>query len=203
MFTPEKWAELQKAEALKSGKTAEEAEAIAVQAKTDAEAKLKDPLYLFHTEESKRAFAERDAATGKIKEYDQMKARLKELEEKDMPEAERIKKRLAELEPFEAEARAARETFTTMLADAVKELTEEQKGLIPDGTPAEQYRWVLKAKAAGFGKKETPNSQGATLPGGGAPGNTIKRSELAKLRGVEMDQTRADIRAGKKKVIDG
>lgn len=158
------------------------ADAIAA-GKSEAEAELLGDVAFHKTEaayfrgEAQTAFSARDAATAKVKE----------LEAAGMSDVDKMKSRLAELEPTAAEAvalkaklEAADGAILKLLDIETKDIPEDRRRLIPEGLPAtDRLVWLRQAKADGvFGGKSAGNV-GDMLPG--RAGNVLKRAEFEKL----------------------
>ncbi len=118
----------------------------------------------------------------------ELEARLKQLEEANQTEAERLAaqaKRAEDLEPEVERLKAQLEAQTTALLAEVdaqkKALPKEMIDLLPaEASPAEQLAWVAKARAAAEKLKPAPGlAPAGGRQGGGRPTDEPNEAERA------------------------
>lgn len=118
----------------------------------------------------------------KAKEYDALAAKLKEKEEAELSESEKLKKRVAELEPLSAQVKEYEETFTTLLNQKLEQVPEDKRGLVPDLPPRQKLTWLENAFAAGlFGAANGIGSPPSGKPPQGKP-DPIETKALEMVR---------------------
>ena len=160
------------------------AKAATDKAAADAAAKAKDPAYL--EAELKKVIAERDAHKAKVKELTPAAARLKEIEDAAKSTEQKLTEENSSLKSKAARADALEAQVQAIFDDATKDLSDAQKAVIVGETPEAKLAHFRALLAAGlFGEKTPGRSPGSELPGKGGAG-TIKRSDLASLRGDEL-----------------
>lgn len=132
--------------------------------------------------EAKKAFADRDALKAKAKENAQAAARLKEIEDAQKSETQKLTEERDALKTKATRAEALEAEVQALFDEATKDLTDAQKAVIVGSTPEEKLRHFRALQAAGLiGQPSTPQkSPGGQLPGRGG-GNTMKAADFYAL----------------------
>lgn len=177
------------------------AKAATDKAAADAAAKAKDPTYL--EAELKKVIAERDAHKAKVKELTPAAARLKEIEDANKTEVQRLADENAGLKSKATRAEALEAQVQAILDESTKDLTDAQKAAIVGETPEAKLAHLRTLRAAGMlGEQNAGRSPGGELPGRGGAG-AVKQSVVAAMSNTQREALYKDVAAGKRVVVPG
>ena len=187
------------AEAVAGGKTKEEAEALRPGATEDAKKIVDHPLFKKFEGAARKRFAEHDDLKKEVGPLKTAAQKLKELEEKDLTDSQRLAKENEELKPTAARAKALEVRVQAILDDAIKGLTDAQRAVIVGDTPeAKLEHYQALAAAWMFGEQIAGRSPGGVMPAKGGA-NVLKGEDLVAGDDVgAFNANRAELKAGKK-----
>lgn len=115
--------------------------------------------------------AEKTYPESVIKEFRANEARqrlrIKELEDANKSEAEKLAERAKQADALEPEVTALRESVAAMVTDLKASLPKELQDLLPEGSPAAQLDWLRKAQksAATLAPQNVLPNTGGRNPG--------------------------------------
>ena len=132
------------------------------------------------------------SAKAQLKEYDELRTKVKAVEDAQMSEQERLSKRLAELEPLTESVREYEAVMTEMLETRLKGMTPEAKKAVeslPVQDPLSRLRW-LTANEGLFARSAAPKLDGGTGSGTrtSQPALTAEQEEIARKMGVSPEK---------------
>jgi hypothetical protein len=124
------------------------------------------------------------------------RTKLKEIEDANKTEAEKLAERAKRADELEPENAALRASVSALVDDLKKDLPAQILNLLPEGTPATQLDWLRKAKTAATelkGSAELPNSGGRNPGAAGEAGKKVAEEAIFKRLQGEVPALRGRV----------
>jgi hypothetical protein len=110
--------------------------------------------------------------------YEKILEEQQKQKDAELSESERLKKRVAELEPYEQSAKEYETELTDIVSARVASIPEDKKSLVPEGfSPAKLLKWLDANQKILFGTERPVSSPDSGTPAKGAPDTLRLKAE--------------------------